>query len=221
MNTRKGLSCSEAGRMGAEITREIQRAKKQTNIEQYNQHPILCLHCKTPISYDRRFSKFCNASCAAKYNNAARAATINKTDAELKHCENCGVVLNAHQTKYCSGTCQREYQWKQRKNQIELAGEFPCNKRLNDTYRTVARKFIEERTGHVCSICGKSEWNGKPIPLVADHIDGDSTNHKIENIRLVCANCDAQLETFKARNHNSTRTWRKQYYASTNISHGV
>ncbi|WP_207206678.1 HNH endonuclease [Nocardioides ganghwensis] len=46
-----------------------------------------------------------------------------------------------------------------------------------------------------------------------DHIDGDSSNNRRENLRLVCPNCDSQLETYKARNRGKGRAWRRQRYA--------
>lgn len=38
-----------------------------------------------------------------------------------------------------------------------------------------------------------------------DHIDGDAANNIRDNIRLICPNCDSQLDTFKSKNKYSTR----------------
>lgn len=35
------------------------------------------------------------------------------------------------------------------------------------------------------------------------HIDGDASNNFRDNLRLVCPNCDSQLDTYKSRNKNS------------------
>ena len=35
-------------------------------------------------------------------------------------------------------------------------------------------------------------WNGKPLPLILDHIDGVNTNNFPSNLRLLCPNCDSQ-----------------------------
>lgn len=51
----------------------------------------------------------------------------------------------------------------------------------------------------LCGLDGNN-WNQKPITLIVDHIDGDAYNYKVENIRLVCPNCDSQLSTYKGRN---------------------
>ena len=41
-----------------------------------------------------------------------------------------------------------------------------------------------------------------------DHIDGNAANNKRDNLRLVCPNCDSQLDTFKSKNKNSARKQR-------------
>ena len=73
--------------------------------------------------------------------------------------------------------------------------------------RNVARRHIikENLLPYECSICGqKPFWNGKPMTLILDHINGVRDDHRIENLRFVCGNCNMQLET-TAGNKNSKR----------------
>ena len=56
-------------------------------------------------------------------------------------------------------------------------------------------------------------WNGAALALIIDHVDGDATNNRRTNLRLVCPNCDSQLPTFKARNRGSGRHYRRRRYA--------
>jgi ribosomal protein S27AE len=51
-----------------------------------------------------------------------------------------------------------------------------------------------------CEECGISSWNGKKLMCELDHINGDSKNHKIENLKMLCPNCHSQTETFRAKN---------------------
>jgi hypothetical protein len=38
-------------------------------------------------------------------------------------------------------------------------------------------------------------WNGKALKLTLDHENGVNSDNRPENLRLLCANCDSQLET--------------------------
>ena len=54
---------------------------------------------------------------------------------------------------------------------------------------------------------------GQPIPLVLDHMDGNSENNSLDNFRLVCGNCDMLLPTYKGKNAGNGRYSRRQRYA--------
>lgn len=51
-----------------------------------------------------------------------------------------------------------------------------------------------------CEKCGQEEmWCNEKIVLELDHIDGNRTNHKLENLRILCPNCHSQTPTFRFR----------------------
>jgi hypothetical protein len=77
--------------------------------------------------------------------------------------------------------------------------------------RRTAKAYLIIKNGHQCSMCGTIEWMGKPVPLVCDHISGNSSDNEIENFRLVCCNCDAQLPTFKSKNRGNGRSYDRNY----------
>ena len=67
---------------------------------------------------------------------------------------------------------------------------------------TLRKWYIKgQYSEYKCSICGQEPfWNGKPLTLTLDHIDGNNTNDVLENLRWVCPNCDRQLDTFGSKN---------------------
>jgi hypothetical protein len=53
---------------------------------------------------------------------------------------------------------------------------------------------------YVCSECKLEElWNGKPINLQLDHKNGNSKDHRLENLRFLCPNCHSQTDTYCGR----------------------
>ena len=130
-----------------------------------------------------------------------------------KICLRCGKPFSVERkfphdyvSQYCSKHCRHQTTWINTKNKIKETGEFPSSD------RRIARKYFKEEKSWKCEICGLSEWMGKEIPLIADHIDGNSENNKVLNYRLVCPNCDAQLPTFKGKNRGKGRIGRMKRY---------
>jgi heterodisulfide reductase subunit B len=68
------------------------------------------------------------------------------------------------------------------------------------TYKLKNRLIKANILKNVCSECGISEWMNKPLNMELDHIDGNRTNHKLENLRMLCPNCHAQTDTYRSKN---------------------
>jgi hypothetical protein len=63
-----------------------------------------------------------------------------------------------------------------------------------------------------CELCGQDEnWNGKKMSLILDHINGVNNDNRIENLRIVCPNCNATLDTHGGKN---IKVKKKKYYCS-------
>lgn len=74
----------------------------------------------------------------------------------------------------------------------------------DSTYRTTSRikkRMIKEGMfEEKCYKCGITEWLGMPAPLELEHINGINTDHRKENLTLLCPNCHAQTETYRGKN---------------------
>lgn len=77
--------------------------------------------------------------------------------------------------------------------------------------------------GRRCENCDTEQWFGNPIPLEVHHIDGDSLNNEMDNLKLLCPNCHALTNNYRGRNINtglkrvSDDDFAKALQASSNI----
>lgn len=69
-----------------------------------------------------------------------------------------------------------------------------CSSQLRD--RLVDEGLLEWR----CAACGLQEWKEVRAPLQLDHINGDPTDNRLVNLRLLCPNCHALTPTYCGRN---------------------
>lgn len=56
-----------------------------------------------------------------------------------------------------------------------------------------------------CQRCGLTEWLGRPLVIQIDHINGDRSDHRLENLQMLCPNCHSQTPTYGARNRGRRR----------------
>jgi hypothetical protein len=50
-------------------------------------------------------------------------------------------------------------------------------------------------------MCGQGEeWRGRRMALILDHVNGVNTDNRLSNLRIVCPNCAATLDTHCGRN---------------------
>ena len=72
----------------------------------------------------------------------------------------------------------------------------------NSTYKTyhLGQRLLKEKVlTRECSRCSLTEWQDAPIPLELDHVNGNNTDHRIENLRFLCCNCHALTSTWRRR----------------------
>jgi hypothetical protein len=62
------------------------------------------------------------------------------------------------------------------------------------------RKKIAIEQKYSCLFCNLSLWLDEPITLELDHINGDNTDNRRGNLRMLCPNCHSTTPTWKTGN---------------------
>ena len=123
------------------------------------------------------------------------------------NCINCGNEFILHNKKqiFCGQNCDNEHKVIKKYNEYLNNQEKYCYPR---DMRFLKKHILKEQN-FICSVCNiNNEWNGKELVFVLDHIDGNASNNTRDNLRLICHNCDSQLDTYKSKNKNSARKER-------------
>lgn len=198
------LSPSEAGKLGyiASDLGSKNKAKHLRHVKQYNENPKFCPCCGNLLRYESRRNKFCSHSCSASYSNKKRGF---KKRLKIP-CLNCGGQTKKNASKFCSNRCQCDHQWKLKKEEISSKG------RASEVRQ--AKKYLKETRLNCCEMCGIDTWSGKPIMLLCDHINGNPDDWTLNNLRLICSNCDATTPFYKNRNRGNGRHKRRERYKS-------
>lgn len=191
----------------AETSRRLIGSLKDLTIleDMYNEEPKRCAYCASPIAFEKRKThSFCSHACFSKSRIIPQEdKKANYSYKRYVDCQGCGVTLQNNSTKYCTLQCQQDTATRKR---LEL---WKDGKHYENR---VIRRFLEILHGYNCSVCGVTDWNGKPITLEVEHKDGNSDDSSPENVCLICPNCHSQTDTYKGKNRGNGRHWRTQRY---------
>lgn len=85
----------------------------------------------------------------------------------------------------------------------------------NSSYQTnkLRKRLLKEGIKqHKCETCKNTEWNEKPIPLELSHKNGNNSDHRLENLEMICPNCHAQTDSYRGKNHGKARNLHHYYF---------
>lgn len=74
------------------------------------------------------------------------------------------------------------------------------NEKPISSFRLKARLLAEGLIEPKCVGCDGDQWLGEPMPLELDHVDGNSDNNTLSNLRLLCPNCHSLTPTYRGKN---------------------
>ena len=79
---------------------------------------------------------------------------------------------------------------------INMSEILVVNSSYTNRTKLKERLYKEGYKERKCELCGQSEiWKGKKMSLILDHINGINDDNRIENLRIVCPNCNSTLDT--------------------------
>lgn len=154
----------------------------------------ICPKCNT--EHDRS-GKFCSRSCANSRTFTAESKE-KKRNAGLKFYS----TMSSEDRKDFNSEKMLKYdkveaQKKTSAIHRERSWSRPYEEMAHDSLR---RRILVE-VNHTCEECGIGNvYNGKPLSLELDHIDGNRKNNKRENLRILCPNCHSQTPTHRSKN---------------------
>lgn len=163
-----------------------------------------CRVCGKEISRKSKTGLCWDCYSKANYKN------IKKMSPKKFICRNCGKeFIGIGDRQFCSSECANDFRHKELYKDFLVNNDKYC--RTNYHLSTFYKDFLKEQN-ETCAICGCGViHNNKPLTFICDHIDGNAANNKRENLRMICPNCDSQLDTYKSKNKNSARRENRKY----------
>ena len=77
-----------------------------------------------------------------------------------------------------------------------LEGKHP-QYQTNKLRKRLIREGIKEEK---CEKCKVENWLGEKLSFELNHIDGNRTNHSLDNLEILCPNCHSQTSTYRGKN---------------------
>ena len=152
-----------------------------------------------PSNLKRR--KFCSRSCSATFNNRG----VRRHGKPRGNCKQCGKEKPRRQQAFCSIECATTFRTG-RKIKDWLSGKHKGYTGKTMSLSKFVKHYLYETRGTACSICSWDERHpiDGSILTEIDHINGDASDTRPENLRILCPNCHSMTPTFRGRNRGNS-----------------
>ena len=195
---RKGLNYTDIGFELNKSSGSVRNKLNEFGLKYYDfiNEKRNCLQCNNEFVVTKNCEKkFCDNSCSAKFNNRLRNSIV-------KTCLNCEKEIKHHR-HFCTKECEFIF----RKNEFYIKIE------AGDTtlYEKHYKDYLIKKYGDKCMKCGWCEKNNITgnVPIQLEHIDGNSDNNSLDNLKLLCPNCHSLTPTFGNLNRGNGRENRR------------
>lgn len=135
---------------------------------------------------------------------------MNRRHTEPVYCLHCGKEIGTgwqfKNRKYCDNVCNAQHlKAKPSREWQDKALVEGCTWReMRGRWKSLRGRLVAE-IGK-CEICGQPPtWNGQPLSLELDHIDGDLDHNTRDNLRVVCPHCHTQTAHYGSKNKGRGR----------------
>lgn len=149
-------------------------------------------------------TKYCSVSC--------RNRNKYLTEGTELVCQECGKTFKSRDNnrKFCSNECSAKHRTKK---YLEKWADGKVEINPNQKLPKSVREFLFKKVNYKCEECGFEGYNKATNNTILQihHIDGNSGNNAIENLKVLCPNCHAMTENYMALNKGKSA--RNKRYA--------
>lgn len=121
------------------------------------------------------------------------------------NCKNCEAVLNRPEKVFCNVSCQKQYEYTE---YIRLWKRgLVSGSNGGAGVSAYIRRYLREKFEDSCGYC---KWNRKhpatgEVPIEVHHKNGDGSDHREENLIMLCPNCHSLTPSYRGRNRGNGR----------------